>query len=151
MNIGYILIAGRRTTHNPFSSRDKPWDPYGIAKFDLSGLLLGQTYLYLRSPIHCCPLPDTHSGLQKPDGPIVGQPGNVDGPGTVSENNFYARHIGSRDCLISRFERLVSRDKNLFSREVRIVETLVEFLFYKGMDLKVIATLLQMFISSKKK
>lgn len=74
------LVAGRRTTHNPFSSRDKPWDPYGIAKFDLSGLLLGQTYLYLRSPIHCCPLPDTHSGLQKPDGPIVGQPGNVDGP-----------------------------------------------------------------------
>lgn len=74
----------------------------------------------------------------------MGQPGNVDGPGTVSENNFYARHIGSRDCL-------VSRDKNLFSREVRIVETLVEFLFYKGMDLKVIATCLQMFISSKKK
>ena len=52
-----------------------------MAKFDLSGLLLGQKYLYLRSPIHCCPLPDTHSGLQKPDGPIVGQPGNVDGPG----------------------------------------------------------------------
>lgn len=74
------LVAGRRTTHNPFSSRDKPWDPYGIAKFDLSGLLLGQKYLHLRSPIHCCPLPDTHSGLQKPDGPIVGQPGNVDGP-----------------------------------------------------------------------
>ncbi|KAL9960808.1 hypothetical protein ACROYT_G034311 [Oculina patagonica] len=74
------LVAGRRTTHNPFTSRDKPWDPYGIAKFDLSGLLLGQKYLYLRSPIHCCPLPDTHSGLQKPDGAIVGQPGNVDGP-----------------------------------------------------------------------
>lgn len=74
------LVAGRRTTHNPFNSRDKPWDPYGIAKFDLSGLLLGQKYLHLRSPIHCCPLPDTHSGLQKPDGPIVGQPGNVDGP-----------------------------------------------------------------------
>lgn len=81
----------------------------------------------------------------------MGQPGNVDGPGTVSENNFYARHIGSRNCLVSRFERLVSRDKNLFSREVRIVETLVGFLFYKGMDLKVIVTCLQMFISSKKK
>ena len=77
----YFLIVGRRTTHNPFTSRDKPWDPYGIAKFDLSGLLLGHKYLYLRSPIHCCPLPDTQSGLQKPDGPIVGHPGNVDGPG----------------------------------------------------------------------
>lgn len=128
------LIAGRRTTHNPFSSRDKPWDPYGIAKFDLSGLLLGQTYLYLRSPIHCCPLPDTHSGLEKPDGPIVGQPGNVDGPGTFYENNFYTRHIGSRGCLVSRFESLVSRGKNLFSHEVHFVETLVEFLFYKCMD-----------------
>jgi len=52
-----------------------------VARFDLSGLLLGQKYLHLRSPIHCCPLPDTYSGLQKPDGPIVGQPGNVDGPG----------------------------------------------------------------------
>lgn len=78
----YCLLSGRRTTHNPFSSRDKPWDPYGVAKFDLSGLLLGQKYLHLRSPIHCCPLPDTHSGLQKPDGPVVGHPGNVDGPGT---------------------------------------------------------------------
>ena len=72
---------GRRTTHNPFTSRDKPWDPYGVAKFDLSGLLLGQKFLHMRSPIQCCPLPDTYSGLQKPDGPIVGQPGNVDGPG----------------------------------------------------------------------
>ena len=80
----WLFLLGRRTTHNPFSSRDKPWDPYGIAKFDLSGLLLGQKYLHLRSPIHCCPLPDTHSGLQKPDGPIVGQPGNVDGPGTLN-------------------------------------------------------------------
>ena len=78
----FCFLLGRRTTHNPFSSRGKPWDPYGVAKFDLSGLLLGQKYLHLRSPIHCCPLPDTHSGLQKPDGPIVGHPGNVDGPGT---------------------------------------------------------------------
>lgn len=53
-----------------------------MAKFDLSSLLLGRKYLHLRSPIHCCPLPDTHSGMQKLDGPIVGQPGNVDGPGT---------------------------------------------------------------------
>lgn len=74
------LVAGRRTTHNPFTSRNKPWDPYGIAKFDLSGLLLGHKYLYLRSPIHCCPLPDTRSGLEKPEGPILGQPGNVDAP-----------------------------------------------------------------------
>lgn len=77
------LISGRRTTHNPFTSRNKPWDPYGIAKFDLSGLLLGHKYLYLRSPIHCCPLPDTRSGLEKPEGPILGQPGNVDAPGMV--------------------------------------------------------------------
>lgn len=74
------LVAGRRTTHNPFTSREKPWDPYGLAKFDLSGLLLGQKYLHLRSPIHCCTLPDAFSGLEKPDGPIVGKPGNVDGP-----------------------------------------------------------------------
>lgn len=81
---GSISSSGRRTTHNPFTSREKPWDPYGLAKFDLSGLLLGQKYLHLRSPIHCCPLPDAFSGLQKPDGPIVGKSGNVDGPGNVS-------------------------------------------------------------------
>ena len=103
------LIAGRRTTHNPFTSRDKPWDPYGIAKFDLSGLLLGQTCLYLRSPIHCCPLPDTHSGLQKPDGPVVGQPGNVDGPGkslkiTSIHGTLALESVSSRD---SRDESLV--------------------------------------------
>ena len=83
LKYNYSLISGRRTTHNPFTSRNKPWDPYGIAKFDLSGLLLGHKYLYLRSPIHCCPLPDTRSGLEKPEGPILGQPGNVDAPGMV--------------------------------------------------------------------
>ena len=81
---GLISFLGRRTTHNPFTSREKPWDPYGLAKFDLSGLLLGQKYLHLRSPIHCCTLPDAFSGLEKPDGPIVGKPGNVDGPGNAS-------------------------------------------------------------------
>ena len=54
-----------------------------MAKFDLSGLLLGQRVLHLRSPVHCCPLPDTNAGHEKPSGPIVGRPGNVDGPGKV--------------------------------------------------------------------
>ena len=101
LNYNCSLISGRRTTHNPFTSRNKPWDPYGIAKFDLSGLLLGHKYLYLRSPIHCCPLPDTRSGLEKPEGPILGQPGNVDAPGMVLEliydDSVRALHSGSRD------------------------------------------------------
>lgn len=113
------LIAGRRTTHNPFTSRDKPWDPYGIAKFDLSGLLLGQTCLNLRSPIHCCPLPDTHSGLQKPDGPVVGQPGNVDGPGkslkiTSIHGTLAVARASSRDSI---GERILSHDTRISSRK----------------------------------
>ncbi|EDO32777.1 predicted protein, partial [Nematostella vectensis] len=74
------LIAGRRTTHNPFEGRGKTWDPYGIARFDLSGLLLGQKMLQLRSPIQSCPIPEINIGHEKQDGPIVGQLGNVDGP-----------------------------------------------------------------------
>lgn len=81
-----LSISGRRTTHNPFQGREKTWDPYGIAKFDLSGLLLGQTLLELRSPIHCCPIPDTNLGHEDPDGPIVGRPGNVDGPRKFAQN-----------------------------------------------------------------
>ncbi|XP_032228067.2 uncharacterized protein LOC5503934 [Nematostella vectensis] len=74
------LIAGRRTTHNPFEGRGKTWDPYGIARFDLSGLLVGQKMLQLRSPIQSCPIPEINIGHEKQDGPIVGQLGNVDGP-----------------------------------------------------------------------
>ena len=76
-------VLGKRTTHNPFEGREKPWDPYGIAKFDLSGLLLGERVLNLRSPIHPCPLPETNVGHENPDGPIVGRVGNIDGPGTL--------------------------------------------------------------------
>ena len=75
--------TGKRTLHNAFDGRDKPRDPYGVARFDLSDLLLGQQILHLKAPIHNCPLPDV-LGLReggKQDGKLVGVAGAVDGPG----------------------------------------------------------------------
>ncbi|XP_062522787.1 uncharacterized protein LOC134197472 isoform X2 [Corticium candelabrum] len=64
------LIAGRQAPHNPYKGPLKPWDPFGIAKFDLSELLHGASLLCLSSPIIQCSRPnlndevlvDFHSG-----------------------------------------------------------------------------------------
>ena len=74
------LIASRRTTHNPFKDKDKAWDPYGVAKLDLSELLLGQRYLYMSIPVHNCSSPDPTVGNDQPGGSILGYAGSVDGP-----------------------------------------------------------------------
>ena len=72
--------------YNPFTDREKPWNPYGVAKFDLSDLLLGQQVLYITSPILPCPTPDILGvkDVTKQDGKVVGVAGAVDGPGEMS-------------------------------------------------------------------
>ncbi|XP_059161294.1 uncharacterized protein LOC131944620 isoform X2 [Physella acuta] len=77
-NVG--TVESRRTLHNPFSGRDKPWDPYGVAKLDLSELLLGHRFLELKIPIHNCPLPDILGSDKNYSGKLIGVPGAVDGP-----------------------------------------------------------------------
>ena len=76
-----ISLAGRRTINNPFIGRNKPWDPYGVSKLDLSEFLLGHQYLYMKVPIHNCAIPDIMGSGDKNEGKIVGLPGAVDGPG----------------------------------------------------------------------
>ncbi|XP_071485699.1 uncharacterized protein [Diadema antillarum] len=76
-NVG--MIASKRTTHNPFKGRIKPWDPYGIAKIDLSGLLLGEKIIYQTAPIHNCPLPDL-LGRGVKDNRLMGVSNAADGP-----------------------------------------------------------------------
>jgi hypothetical protein len=59
----YVVYLGRQTKHNPFKGSPRPWDPYGIAKFNLSELLHGIRLLSLSSPILNCPrlnLDDDH-------------------------------------------------------------------------------------------
>ncbi|KAL4225876.1 hypothetical protein ACF0H5_013865 [Mactra antiquata] len=78
-NVG--TVASRRTIHNPFKDKSKIWDPYGIGKIDLSDLLLGHKYLYIKVPIHSCPPPDLLGlGDSKMGGKVVGLAGAVDGP-----------------------------------------------------------------------
>ncbi|XP_001191000.4 uncharacterized protein LOC755639 [Strongylocentrotus purpuratus] len=76
-NVG--MVASKRTTHNPFKGRIKPWDPYGIAKIDLSGLLLGEKIIYQTSPIHNCPLPDL-LGRGVKNNRLMGVSNAADGP-----------------------------------------------------------------------
>ncbi|XP_058845584.1 uncharacterized protein LOC131697867 [Acipenser ruthenus] len=78
-NVG--LVSSQRTTHNPFTDKDKLYNPYGVAKLDLSDLLYGEKRLKLTLPIHASPLPDP-TGIRGigGSGRIVGYPGSVDGP-----------------------------------------------------------------------
>lgn len=69
--------------HNAFHGRDKPWDPYGVAKVDLSELLLGNRFLYLKVPVHTCKSPDVLGLTGTSGGRLVGIPGAVDGPGEI--------------------------------------------------------------------
>ncbi|KAK6176744.1 hypothetical protein SNE40_014985 [Patella caerulea] len=77
-NVG--TVTSRRTVHNPFHGRNKPWDPYGVSKINLSELLLGHRYLHLKIPIHNCPLPDVLGLESSKNGRIMGVAGAVDGP-----------------------------------------------------------------------
>ncbi|XP_069500062.1 uncharacterized protein CFAP92 isoform X2 [Ambystoma mexicanum] len=78
-NVG--LVASKRTVYNPFTEKDKMWNPYGIAKVSLSDLLLGEKSLNISVPIHSCLAPDP-IGYQRDSksGKIMGVPGSVDGP-----------------------------------------------------------------------
>ncbi|KAK6480749.1 hypothetical protein HHUSO_G18530 [Huso huso] len=78
-NVG--LVSSQRTTHNPFTDKDKLYNLYGVAKLDLSDLLYGEKRLKLTLPIHASPLPDP-TGIRGigGSGRIVGYPGSVDGP-----------------------------------------------------------------------
>ncbi|GFO44998.1 hypothetical protein PoB_007150300 [Plakobranchus ocellatus] len=78
-NVG--TVESRRTTHNPFKGRDKPWDPYGLVQVDLSELLLGHRYLELKLPIQNCPLPDVLGQVPADNSNrLLGVAGAVDGP-----------------------------------------------------------------------
>lgn len=98
----FFLIAGRRTIQDAFKKYEKPWDPYGIASFDLSELLLGQMILYLKAPIRNCPAPDV-LGFEKKG--MVGLVGAVDGPGShlpfVHFENRETAYAGCVDLNIS--------------------------------------------------
>ena len=73
--------------HNAFESKST-WDPFGVAKFDLSELLRGRKRLCLKTQIQQGPLPEL-LGLQTQGGEpgrmgtgqVVGNPTAVDGPG----------------------------------------------------------------------
>ncbi|XP_053378149.1 uncharacterized protein LOC123529262 isoform X2 [Mercenaria mercenaria] len=78
-NVG--TVASRRTLHNPFKDKSKIWDPYGVARVDLSDLLLGNRYLYIKVPVHSCPPPDLLGlGDNRMSGKVMGLAGAVDGP-----------------------------------------------------------------------
>ncbi|XP_063727081.1 uncharacterized protein LOC134854663 [Symsagittifera roscoffensis] len=80
------LVANKRTVHNAFESKST-WDPFGVAKFDLSELLRGRKRLCLKTQIQQGPLPEL-LGLQTQGGEpgrmgtgqVVGNPTAVDGP-----------------------------------------------------------------------
>uniref|UniRef100_A0A8C8SH48 Cilia and flagella associated protein 92 (putative) n=1 Tax=Pelusios castaneus TaxID=367368 RepID=A0A8C8SH48_9SAUR len=77
-NVG--LVSCKQTVHNPFTEKDNLWHPYGIAKVNLTDLLLGEKYLNITVPIHSCSVPDP-TDYQKDDKneKIMGVLGSVDG------------------------------------------------------------------------
>ncbi|CAF0826449.1 unnamed protein product [Brachionus calyciflorus] len=51
-------VSAKHTIHNPFDTKDRCWDPYGIAKLDLYELFLGKKLLEFFVPVLPCKAPD---------------------------------------------------------------------------------------------
>jgi hypothetical protein len=51
-------VASKHTIHNPFETRLKQWDPYGVAKLNLYELVLGKKLVEFFIPILPCAAPD---------------------------------------------------------------------------------------------
>eukprot|EP01135_Chromosphaera_perkinsii_P006577 Nk52_evm2s553 gene=Nk52_evmTU2s553 len=51
-------VPDRKVPNNPFSSTDKPFDPYGVCKFKLNRLLDGERRLSLTANVLPCDRPD---------------------------------------------------------------------------------------------
>ncbi|KAH9498633.1 hypothetical protein Btru_007870 [Bulinus truncatus] len=91
-NVG--TVESRRTLYNPFQGRDKPWDPYGVARVNLSELLLGHKFLKLKVPISNCPIPDILGNAGERAGKLIGIAGAVDGPvETPMPTGHYVDHM----------------------------------------------------------
>ncbi|XP_039626855.1 uncharacterized protein cfap92 isoform X2 [Polypterus senegalus] len=75
------LVCSKDTIHNPFTNKDKVFDPYGVALIDLSDLLRGERIINVSVPILSSPPPDP-TGCQASgwDRRIAGHAGSVDGP-----------------------------------------------------------------------
>jgi len=89
------IYLGKRTLHNAFKGRDRAWDPYGVAKVDMSEMLLGHKYLHIKVPVHNCMTPDILGYSETNDGKLLGFNGAVDGPGIYSLYfPFFLKKIG---------------------------------------------------------
>ena len=51
-------VSVKHTIHNPFETRAKHWDPYGVAKLNLYELVLGKNLVEFYVPILPCTAPD---------------------------------------------------------------------------------------------
>jgi hypothetical protein len=51
-------VASKHTIHNPFETRTKHWDPYGVAKLNLFELVLGKKLIEFFVPVLPCAAPD---------------------------------------------------------------------------------------------
>jgi hypothetical protein len=51
-------VSSKHTIYNPFDTKDKFWDPYGVAKLNLYELFLGKTLLEFFVPVLPCKAPD---------------------------------------------------------------------------------------------
>lgn len=58
-NIGNTSLAAvKRTVHNPFDSKLKNWDPFGVARLNLYDLVIGERLLEFFVPVLPCTAPD---------------------------------------------------------------------------------------------
>ncbi|XP_029456669.1 uncharacterized protein KIAA1257 homolog isoform X2 [Rhinatrema bivittatum] len=75
------FVTSKNTGQNPLTERDNLWNPFGIAKVNLTHLLQGEKYLNITAPIYNCTIPDINENHpDKRSGKIMGVMGSVDGP-----------------------------------------------------------------------
>lgn len=53
-----FVLTGKRTQYNALKDRPTSWDPYGVAKVNMSDFMLGQKVINIQIPVHSCSIPD---------------------------------------------------------------------------------------------
>ena len=85
-------VASKHTIHNPFETRSKFWDPFGVAKLDLHEIALGKKLLEFYVPVLPCAAPDVLGKNSNKKSSNTKQIGNEDTPmqaGAFLESNTY--------------------------------------------------------------
>ena len=126
-------VANKHTIHNPFETRTKHWDPYGVAKLNLYELVLGKKLIEYFVPILPCMAPDVlgRNSMNKNASSNTKVLGYDDTP--LQTGNFLDAntHINIKISVAKPLFHSTTRTRNL-NNQVRIRRRRMHFIYERN-------------------